>query len=86
VTTSGIRENGDMTVSTLVLQRRREGPRADALLDELQESVPVEQRVRWDESGHARLEPHGELERERETVAARLQELDGDWNEHITIL
>jgi hypothetical protein len=75
-----------MTVATIVLQRRGPGPRADELLDALQESVPEPDRARWNESGHARLVAPGHAEDPREALVARLDRLAGDWAEHIAIL
>jgi hypothetical protein len=68
------------------LQRRQGGPRADELLAGLQAAVAMEERVRWNESGHARLRVGQPLEDARITVAARLAELGDDWAEHIAIL
>jgi hypothetical protein len=75
-----------MTMSTIDLQRRRPGPRADELLEQLQRSVAPEQRVRWNESGHARIPLGRERDDAREYLAARLSELGDDWAEHIAIL
>jgi hypothetical protein len=73
-------------MNNLVLQRRRSGPRAEVLLEELQRSVPSDQRARWNETGHARLPCPGELDVERKSVASRLDELADDWSRHIAIL
>ncbi len=73
-------------MNILDLQRRRPGPRADELLDGLQAEFATYQRVRWNESGHARLRVGQELEEARITVAARLAELGDDWADHIAIL
>jgi hypothetical protein len=75
-----------MTMSVIDLQRRRPGARADELLDGLQRSVAEEARVRWDDSGHARIPLGRERDDAREAVAARLLELGDDWVEHIAIL
>jgi hypothetical protein len=75
-----------MTVATIVLQRREPGPRADALLEALQESVPESERTRWNDSGHARLVAPTQVEDPREAVAARLERLGDDWADHIAIL
>jgi hypothetical protein len=76
----------DTTMNILDLQRRRSGPRADELLDRLQAALPTDERVCWNESGHARLRVGQELEDARITVAARLAELGDDWADHIAIL
>ena len=68
------------------LQRRQPGRRADELLDGLQAEVAQDERVIWNESGHARLQIGGELEDARSTLAARLDQLGEDWVEHIAIL
>jgi hypothetical protein len=68
------------------LQRRKPGPRADELLAGLQAAVATDERVHWNESGHARLRVAQELEDARITVAARLAELGEDWVDHIAIL
>jgi hypothetical protein len=73
-------------VSIIDLQRRKAGPRADELLAGLQAGVAPDQRVGWNESGHARLRVGAELEDARITVAARLAELGDDWADHIAIL
>ncbi len=75
-----------MSVDTIVLQRRQAGPHADELLDRLQESVPAGDRAGWDESGHARLPSHGDIDRGREAVRARLAQLADDWDEYVGIL
>ena len=75
-----------MTMSTIDLQRRRPGADADALLDRLQSSVAEGERVRWDDSGHARIPLGREREDARESIAVRLSELDDDWSDHIAIL
>jgi hypothetical protein len=75
-----------MTMSTIDLQRRQPGPRADDLLERLQEALPAEQRVGWDDTGHARLDLGRERDDARESVAARLDQLGDDWTEHIAIL
>jgi hypothetical protein len=73
-------------MSIIDLQRRRPGPRADELLDGLQAAVTPAERVRWNESGHARLRFSQEIEDARVTVAGRLTELGDDWVDHIAIL
>jgi hypothetical protein len=75
-----------MTMSTIDLQRRRPGPRADELLDQLQASVAEGERIRWDDSGHARIPLGRERDDAREAIAARLLELGDDWTDHIAIL
>jgi hypothetical protein len=75
-----------MAMSTIDLQRRQPGPRADELLDQLQQTVAEDQRVRWNDSGHARIDLGREREDAREHLAARLQVLGDDWPEHIAIL
>jgi hypothetical protein len=75
-----------MTMSTIDLQRRRAGPRAEELLDQLQASVAEDERVRWDDSGHARIPLGGERDDARETMRARLLELGDDWADYIAIL
>ena len=68
------------------LQRRQPGPRADELLAGLQAAVATDERVHWNESGHARLRVGQALEDARITVATRLAELANDWADHIAIL
>ena len=68
------------------LQRRQPGPRADELLAGLQAAVAADERVHWNESGHARLRVGQALEDARITLAARLAELGDDWADHIAIL
>jgi hypothetical protein len=75
-----------MTMSTIDLQRRRPGPRADALLEQLQSSVAESDRVRWNDSGHARIHLGQERDDARERIAGRLSELAEDWPEYIAIL
>jgi hypothetical protein len=75
-----------MTMSTSDLQRRRRGPRAEELLDQLQSAVGEGERVRRDDSGHARISLGREREDAREAIAARLVELGDDWRDHIGIL
>jgi hypothetical protein len=75
-----------MTVASIVLQRRVAGPRADALLESLQDSVPEPQRAHWDESGHARLVPSTLADDPRGDLAATLDRLAPDWTEHVAIL
>lgn len=73
-------------MSIIDLQRRRPGPRADELLDRLQAAVVQDERVRWNDTGHARLRVGGAIEEARTTVAARLAELGDDWADLIAIL
>jgi hypothetical protein len=73
-------------MSIIDLQRRQPGPRAEQLLDGLQAAVAKEERVRWNETGHARLKVAQELEDARATVAARLAQLSDDWTDYIAIL
>jgi hypothetical protein len=68
------------------LQRRQPGRRADELLEGLQAAVAQDERVFWNETGHARLRIGGELEDARAALAVRLDELGEDWAEHIAIL
>ena len=75
-----------MSMKTVDLQRRTTGERADELLSLLQSSVATGERVRWNESGHARIDLGREREDAREYLTARLDELGDDWNEHIAIL
>jgi hypothetical protein len=73
-------------MSIIDLQRRQPGPRADELLDGLQAAVTEDERVHWNETGHARLRVGGALDDARATVAARLTELGDDWADHLAIL
>jgi hypothetical protein len=73
-------------MSIIDLQRRRPGPRADELLAGLEATIAPDERVGWNESGHARLRIGQEIDDARITVAARLAELGDDWSEHIAIL
>jgi hypothetical protein len=73
-------------MSIIDLQRRRPGPRADELLAGLQARDAPDDRVRWNETGHARVHMGQEIEDARITVATRLAELGEDWVEHIAIL
>jgi hypothetical protein len=75
-----------MPMSIVDLQRRQPGTRADELLDGLQAAVAQDERVSWNETGHARLRIGGELENVRATLAARLDSPGEDWAEHIAIL
>jgi hypothetical protein len=75
-----------MTVDTIVLQRRQAGPHADELLDRLQDAVPAGDRAGWDDSGHARLPAHGDIDRGREAVRTRLAQLADDWDQYVGIL
>jgi hypothetical protein len=75
-----------MTMSTVDLQRRRPGPRAAELLDQLQGSVAESERIRWDDSGHARISLARERDDAREAIASRLHEIGDDWPDHIAIL
>jgi hypothetical protein len=80
------RETPGSAMNIIDLQRRQPGPRAEQLLDALQAAVAKEQRVVWNETGHARLSVAQELEDARATVAARLAELGDDWPDYIAIL
>ena len=84
--TPATRDTHAMTMSTIDLQCRVPGPRADALLDELQATVAHDARVRWDDSGHARIPLGRERDDAREAIAERLLALGADWAEHIAIL
>ena len=55
------------------LQRRQSSERADELLDRLQGSLAHDRRVRWNESGHARIDLGRERDdaRDRRALAAR---------------
>ena len=75
-----------MSMRTIDLQRRTTSERADELLDRLQSSLAEDQRVRWNESGHARIELGRERDDAREDLAAQLAALGDDWTEHIAIL
>jgi hypothetical protein len=81
-----IRKTQELAMNIIDLQRRQPGPRAEQLLDRLQAAVAKQQRVRWNETGHARLSVAQDLEAARATVAARLAELGDDWPDHIAIL
>jgi hypothetical protein len=81
-----IRETQGSAMNIIDLQRRQPGPRAEQLLDALQAAVAREERVVWNETGHARLSVAHELEDARATVAARLAELGDDWHDYIAIL
>jgi hypothetical protein len=75
-----------MPMSIVDLQRRQGGPRADELLDALQGAVAADERLGWDDTGHVRLRVGGELDDARATLVARLDQLGGDWADHIAIL
>jgi hypothetical protein len=75
-----------MTMSTIDLQRRRPGPRADSLLDQLESSVAEAERDRWNDSGHARIRLGHERDDARAWIAGRLTELGDDWADHSAIL
>jgi 3-dehydroquinate dehydratase len=81
-----IRETQGSAMNSIDLQRRQPGPPAGQLLDRLQAAIAKEQRVVWNETGHARLSVAQELVDARATVAARLAELGDDWPDHIAIL
>jgi 3-dehydroquinate dehydratase len=81
-----IRETQGSAMNIIDLQRRQPGPRAEQLLDRLQAAVAKEQRVVWNETGHARLSVAQKLEDARSTVSARRAELGDDWPDHIAIL
>ena len=75
-----------MGMRMIDLQRRVASERADELLDRLQSSTPEDRRVRWNESGHARIELGRERDDAREYLAAQLAALGDDWAEYIAIL
>jgi hypothetical protein len=75
-----------MSMTTIDLQRRVPGARADELLEQLQSALSVGHPVAWNDSGHARIRLGRERDDAREYVAARLGELGDDWAEHIAIL
>ena len=81
-----IGKDSSTTMNIIDLQRRQPGPRADKFLADLQAAVAPDERVRWNESGHARLGVCQALEDARITLAARLAELGDDWGDHIAIL
>jgi hypothetical protein len=83
---SPIGDTSPMSMNTIDLQRRRAGRRADELLEQLQESLAEDRRVRWNESGHARIPLGRERDDAREYVAERLRKLGDDWAHHIAIL
>jgi hypothetical protein len=68
------------------LQRRGDSPRAEELLELVQGGLDERERVRWNESGHARIAFGAERDDAREALAARLLALGEDWQEHILIL
>jgi hypothetical protein len=84
--TTSIRDTSRMAMSTIDLQRRRAGHRADELLEHLQNSLAEDRRVRWNDSGHARIPLGRERDDAREYVADRLREIGEDWADHIAIL
>jgi hypothetical protein len=75
-----------MSMRVVDLQRRGDSPRAEQLLELVQAGVDEEQRVRWNDSGHARITFGAEREDAREALAARFSALGDDWQEHILIL
>jgi hypothetical protein len=81
-----IGKDSGTAMNIIDLQRRRPGPRADEFLADLQATVVPDDRVCWNESGHARLRVGEALEDARITLAARLAELGDDWPEQIAIL
>ena len=81
-----IRDTARMSMTTIDLQRRLAGPRADELLEGLQSALAVKSPVSWNDSGHARIPLGRERDDAREYVSARLDELGDDWPEHIAIL
>ncbi len=81
-----IRHTRRMAMSTVDLQRRRAGHRADELLEQLQNSLAEDRRVRWNDSGHARIALGRERDDAREYVADRLLEIGDDWADHIAVL
>jgi hypothetical protein len=54
-----IRDTQGSAMNIIDLERRQPGPRAEQLLDALQATVAKEERVRWNETGHARLDQRG---------------------------
>jgi len=81
-----IGDNSPIAMRTIDLQRRLPSARANELLDRLQGSVPEDRRVRWNESGHARIDLGHERDDAREYVMGQLNTLSDDWTEHIAIL
>ena len=75
-----------MSMKVVDLQRRGNSPRGEQLLELVQAGLEEQQRVRWNDSGHARITFGAEREDAREAVAARLSALGDDWQEHIVIL
>jgi hypothetical protein len=75
-----------MAMSTIDLQRLRPSQRADELLEQLQSSLAEDQRVHWNDSGHARIPLGRERDDAREYLAARLRACGEDWIDHIAIL
>jgi hypothetical protein len=81
-----MRDTSNMAMAMIDLQRRQPGPRADELLERLQNSLAIEDPVPWNDSGHARISLGRERDDAREYVAARLDQLGDDWSDHIAIL
>ena len=81
-----MRDTSVMAMAMIDLQRRLPGPRADELLEQLQNAIAVDPPAPWNDSGHARISLGREREDAREYVAERLQELGDDWADHIAIL
>ncbi|HEY6888157.1 MAG TPA: hypothetical protein VI300_10270 [Solirubrobacter sp.] len=81
-----MRDTSSMAMAMIDLQRRLPGPRADELLEQLQDALAVEQPVPWNETGHARIPLGRERDDAREYVAERLGALGDDWGDHIAIL
>jgi hypothetical protein len=75
-----------MSMRLIDLQRRDDSARCEGLLDQLQGDLAEGERVRWDDTGHARIALGAEREDAREILAARLSALDENWREHIAIL
>lgn len=73
-------------MSIIDLQRRQPGERADELLDAIQTAAAENERVHWNETGHARLHVAGTVENVRAAVAERLAAVGDDWGDHIAIL
>ena len=61
-----------MSMRVVDLQRRGSSPRGEQLLELLQEGLPEQQRVRWNDSGYVRFTFGAEREDAREVLVARL--------------
>jgi hypothetical protein len=75
-----------MPTSIVVLQRRRPSERADELLDQIQAGLAADERVRWSDDGHARLNSRQPLDDARLAVSGQFASIDENWAEHILIL